>query len=211
MFFANWWNGLMLTEQIFYCIAIAATLFLLVETIMMFMGMDNDADFGDAEIPDADFDVADGIFGENEISEISDTWGLEGLKIFTVRGIVAFFVVFGWVGALMTGMGVALPITIPVAFVCGAAMMVLMAYLMKAVLKLKSNGNSDNRNAVGKSGKVYLTVPAERRGEGKVNIMLQGSLTERNAVTDSKEAIPTGSEVVVIGLSGETTLLVKKK
>ena len=41
--------------------------------------------------------------------------------------------------------------------------------------------------------------------------MLQGSYVERDAVTDDEETIPTGSEVVVIGLSGQTTLVVKRK
>jgi membrane protein implicated in regulation of membrane protease activity len=41
--------------------------------------------------------------------------------------------------------------------------------------------------------------------------MLQGSYVERDAVTDSDEEIPTGSEIVVVGLSGQTDLVVRKK
>lgn len=41
--------------------------------------------------------------------------------------------------------------------------------------------------------------------------MLQGTYVERDAVTDENEAIPTGSEVLVIGISGQNTLIVKKK
>ena len=77
--------------------------------------------------------------------------------------------------------------------------------------ELRSDGNLDNRNALGVSGKVYLTVPAKRGGEGKVNILLQGSYVERNAVTDEAEPLTTGSEIVVIGLSGQSTLVVKRK
>ena len=41
--------------------------------------------------------------------------------------------------------------------------------------------------------------------------MLQGSFVEREAVTDEKEDIPTGCEVIVTGVSGQTTLVVMRK
>jgi len=214
----DWWNSLELITQIFYCIAIPSTLILLIQTIMMLVGMGDDGDFsadsdiGDAELGDApDGDVIDGVFGENTVSETPDFDGLDGLRIFTVRGIIAFLVVFGWVGIVMSGSGVPLWITLPVATIAGFFIMVLLAFLMRLVLKLRSSGNIDNRNAIGTAGKVYLTIPANRAGEGKVQILLQGSFVERNAVTDDAEALPTGSEVVVVGVSGGTTLIVRKK
>jgi len=111
----------------------------------------------------------------------------------------------------MDASGINLWITVPIAFLCGLAMMFSLALIFKAVMKLRSDGNTDNRNAVGMSGKVQLTIPPSRSGEGKVHLMLQGSYVERNAVTDDNEAIPTGSEVVVIGISGQTDLVVKRK
>ena len=89
--------------------------------------------------------------------------------------------------------------------------MVILAILLRFVMKLRSEGNVDNRNAVGTSGRVYLTIPPSRSGEGKVQIMLQGSLAEINAVTDETDPIKTGSEIVVIGVSGQTSLVVKRK
>lgn len=199
----EWWNALTLAAQVFYCIAIPSTLVLLIQTVMMFIGLGEDADGIDDIDIDADTDV--------DADDISDLDGLDGLRIFTVRGIIAFFVVFGWVGVAMLGAGVQLYITVPVAVICGFAMMVVIAYLFRAVMKLRSDGNTDNRNALGTAGKVHLTIPASRSGEGKVHIMLQGSYVERNAVTDSDEPIPTGCEVVVVGVSGQTDLVVKKK
>ena len=43
MFIVEWWNALGITEQVFYCIAIPATLVLLVQTLLMFIGIGNDA------------------------------------------------------------------------------------------------------------------------------------------------------------------------
>ena len=210
----EWWNSLGLTLQIFYCIAIPSTLVLLIQTILMFIGMDDDAgdtDLDAGEIADDLPDVDEGVFGENEISNTVDTWGLQGLKIFTVKGIISFFVVFGWSGIVLLGADVPVLITIPVATICGFGMMFLLALLFKLVFKLRSDGNIDNKNAIGVSGKVYLTIPPSRTGEGKVYVMLQGSYVERAAVTDNEEAIPTGAEIVVVGVSGDASLVVRKK
>jgi len=211
MLFVGWWNSLNLASQVFYCIAIPSTLVLLIQTVLMFFGFDEGAD-GDVDIDvDVDVDTADGIFGDGSIDEINDVSGLESLHIITVRGIIAFFVIFGWVGIVMQSAGISLPITLIVAAICGLATMIGIAFLFKLVMRLKSNGTSDNRNAVGTAGKVYLTVPPSRSGEGKVNIMLQGAYVERNAVTDETESIPTGCEIIVVGTSGQTSLVVKRK
>ena len=210
MFFVEWWDSLNIIVQVFYCIAIPATLVLLIQTILMFFGFDDGAD-GDITLdaPDADFDGD--VIDEAPDMDINDVSGLESLHIFTVRGIIAFFVIFGWVGVVMQSAGIKLFITLPVATVCGFAMMVLIAYLFELVMRLKSDGTADNRNALGSAGKVYLAIPPSRTGEGKVNIMLQGTYVERNAVTDETESIPTGCEIIVVGTSGQTSLVVKRK
>ncbi len=200
-------------SQIFACVAISATLILIVQTVMMLIGLGD----SDTEL-DGDFDGdadgigdADGVFGEDSVGEAFDTDGFSGLRIFTLRGIVAFFVVFGWVGVVMDGAECPLYLTLIVSALCGFAMMLLLAFIFRAILKLRNDGNTDNRNAIGVSGKVHLTIPAARVGEGKVHLMLQGAYVERDAVTDEAEAIPTGAEVVVVGISGLTTLVVKRK
>ncbi len=209
MFIIDWWNTLSIAVQVFYCIAIPSTLLLIIQTVLMFVGI---GDNGDADI-DTDASVDD--LGGNEIDidpdDPSEFLGADGIKLFTLRGLIAFFVVFGWMGVVLLGSGVALPLAVIISAVCGFAIMVLLAYLFKAILKLRSDGNADNRNAVGTAGKVHLTIPPKRSGEGKVHLMLQGSYVERSAVTDSDEAIPTGTEVIVVGISGQTDLVVKKK
>ncbi|MBQ1258494.1 MAG: hypothetical protein IIX97_00140 [Clostridia bacterium] len=198
-----WWDSLSLVSQIFACVAIPATVVLLVQTVLMLVGIGLEADGGDISVGesiDADgpeFDV--------------DLDGMDALRIFSIRGIIAFLVVFGWVGFVMDRAGVMLLITVPVAAVCGFLMMLVLALLMRTVMRLRNDGNLDNRNALGVSGRVYLTVPPARTGEGKVNVLLQGTYVERDAVTDEGEPIPTGCEIVVIGLSGQTTLVVKRK
>ena len=230
----NWWGSLSTVSQVFALVAIPTTLVLLIQTVLMLIGIGlgsngaDDISAGEADVntdidteidtdidteldADIDTDGGDGIFGSGEVEADADPTGLDSLRFFTVRGIIAFFVVFGWTGFMLDGMNVSLYVTIPVAILSGLAMMYLLALLMKWVMKLRNNGNTDNRNALGTSGKVYLTVPPNRSGEGKVNVLLQGSYVEREAVTDEDEAIPTGAEIVVIGVSGQTALIVKRK
>ena len=200
---ANWWDSLSLVSQIFALIAIPATGILLIQTILMLVGigMDSDVDL------DGDFD---GGF-DSEIEADIDPTGLEALRIFTVRGIISFLVVFGWMGLMLDSADVSLLINIPISGIAGFVMMYIIAALMRGVMKLRNDGNIDNKNALGTSGKVYLAIPPSRSGEGKVNVLLQGSYVEREAVTDENEAIPTGAEIVVTGISGQTTLVVKRK
>lgn len=210
----DWWNELSSIAQIFYCVAVPATLVLLVQTVLMFIGFgqeDGDVDGIDDGLETADAADTEGVFGEGVDHVDSAFEGLEGLRIFTIRGIVAFFVVFGWMGVSLEKVGLPVWLNVVISAVCGFIMMLCLAWLMRLMTKLRSNGNTDNRNTVGTAGKVQLTVPPARTGEGKVHLMLQGAYVERNAVTDDTEAIPTGAEVVVIGVSGQTDLVVKRK
>ena len=215
----DWWYSLSIVSQVFACVAIPSTVLLLAQTVIMLMGMGSDTAADDVDV-DAEIDSeleadvpadSDGVFGSEELEVDSDVTGMDGLRVFTVRGIIAFLVVFGWVGVVMDSAGAALWISLAVATVSGVAVMFALAFMMRAVLKLRDNGNIDNRNAIGVAGKVYLTIPPKRSGEGKVNVMLQGAYVERDAVTDESEPIPTGCEVVVVALSGQTTLVVKRK
>ena len=202
----EWWSSLTFASQVFYCIAIPATMVLVIQTIMMFLGFSEEGDGPD------DIDIDDDImFDDSSFSEVQEAFGLEGLRIFTIRGIIAFFVVFGWVGVVMQGANIKLIWTMITATLCGFVMMVLLAIMFKSLMKLRSDGNIDNRNAIGVSGRVYLTIPPARTGEGKVHVMLQGAYVERSAITDCEEPIPTGTEVVVVGISGQTELVVRKK
>ena len=202
----DWWNGLSVIAQVFYYIAIPATVVLVVQTVLMFIGFGNE----EGELDGGFDDDLDGDVPE-DVDASSAFEGLDGLRVFTIRGIVAFFVVFGWLGVSLERAGVEIWLNVIVSVLAGFLMMLTLAWIMRATMKLRSNGNADNRNTIGTAGKVQLVIPANRSGEGKVHVMLQGTYVERNAVTDENEPIPTGAEIVVVGVSGQTDLVVKRK
>ena len=80
---------------------------------------------------------------------------------------------------------------------------------MKITEKLQGNGNLQVENTVGKTAEVYLTIPANRGGNGKVNVYVQERYAEMEAVTDSDTPIKTGEKVKITGTLNEGTVLVE--
>lgn len=221
-----WWEGLGLLGQVFVLIATPATVVLIIQLILSVLGIGGGAEAADGADGLDGMDGADGldgadgadadipgIYGDGDISSPEPGIGNTdaGLRLFTLRGIVAFFAVGGWAGAVAAERGLSPVVSSLIAFGAGAIALVLIALLFRGLMKLQSDGTADIRNALGVSGVVYLTIPALRKGNGKVNIMLQDSYTELLAVTDEKEELPSGSEITVVGLSGSDTVVVKRK
>ena len=180
------WEQLGLIGQIYFVLGCVASVLLLIQFIMLLMGFagDGDIDIGGDGGPDFDGD-ADG-----------------GIGIFTLKGLVGFFAIGGWVGVACVMGGLKDGWTIVVSIICGLVAFVAIGFAYKAIRKLQADGAIDNRNAIGKVAEVYLKVPAKGEGHGKLSIVIQGKLVEMDAVTDEEEPIPTGKEVKVIGLVG---------
>ena len=136
--------------------------------------------------------------------------GLDGFRFFTVRGIIAFLAVFGWLGAAMTGSLNPLAVFF-IAFAGGLLAMTLIGLSFWAIIQLQAKGNLDYRYSVGLQGEVYLPIPAQRAGLGKVMITLQERLIEVDAITDETERLATGTRIRVVGLDGNNVLLVSKE
>ncbi len=205
----EWWEAMSVTSQIFAIIGIAGTLMLLIQAVLLLAGLGGGSDFGGDVSADVDADAGDGVFGHDLAGH--DDAPDSGMRILSLRGVIAFFAVAGWVGVIADKSGAQLWLTILLALACGMATMLLIGFLTKKVIGLQSDGTADIRNAVGKAGAVYLRVPAKRQGAGKVNVLLQDSYVELDAITDEDEDLNYGAYVVVVGVTGGNTLIVKKK
>ena len=183
----NWWNELLLIQQIFALIALPSTLLIVIQTILMLIGIGGD---GGA---DADVDIEDGI-------ELPD----DGLAIFSIRGVTSMLCITGWVAVALLETALPQGISIAIAILCGVATLIGMAYLMRAVYRLQSSGNIDIENCVGKIGEVYIPIPATGNGAGKVNLTVQEKFSEFTAITTAAEQLKTGAfvRVVAVGPSG---------
>lgn len=196
-----WWQGLSTLQQIFAGLAIPATVVMVLQSILLLFGIGfgGDSDVGGMEQAD-DFD------GANE--GIGDGSG-DGLALFTIRGIVAFFAVGGWAGMVAANN---LPPwgAILVAFVAGSAALFLLALLIKYSFKLQDKGNLELSNAVGKTGKVYIPIPPKRGGQGKITALVQERLVELDAATLGEYELKTGEMVYISAVIDEQTVLVER-
>ncbi|MNY56885.1 hypothetical protein D3C86_1930100 [compost metagenome] len=117
---------------------------------------------------------------------------------------------FGW-----SGLGVYSsthnPVTsLVVALVAGLITMFLMAWIFKQMNKLQVDGTMDIKTAIGKGAEVYLKIPANRSGKGKVHVTIQSSLRELDAITDDATDINTGDMVFIKEVLASDLLIVAK-
>lgn len=187
----NGWASLSLIEQFFWGIAILFSVLFLLQLISVFIG-------GDVDNMSAE--------GDADVAVESDT-GIE-FQFFSLKNLVAFFTIFGWTGIICVGSGLSPLVSTLIASFAGTLMMLLMAFIMYSMGKLIENGKLDMKNAIGKSGTVYLPIPAKRTGMGQVQIQVQG-LQTLDAYTDSEELIPTGTLVEVVDVLNNQILIVK--
>jgi uncharacterized membrane protein YedE/YeeE len=87
----------------------------------------------------------------------------------------------------------------------------LQALAFKAALKLESTGNFDYERAIGKTASVYIRIPKERLGKGKVMLNLEDRFIEVDAITDEGSDLMSKTMVDIIGLENNTTVVVREK
>jgi hypothetical protein len=200
---SGWWESLSALQKVFTYIALPATVILIIQTILVLFGLGgHDAD---ASGPDAG--AAHDGYGGHDGHDGHD--GSDGLALFSIRGIVAFFTVGGWAGVVVAGFVASPFITVVIALACGTAALYGIAVLFQITAKLQSAGNLSLDNAVGKTARVYITIPGGGKGFGKVTLTFQERFTECDAVTQTPHSIKTGTLVTVLGMADENTLIVE--
>ena len=194
---SEWFNQLDPTLKLFWGIAIFASIVVLIQTTMSFIGM-GDVDTGDVDV---DFDA--------DTDADADSLDHAGaMHLLSIRNVFYFLLGFGWTGVSLWN-------TIPNrALLCAAAVLVgvlfvaIFLFLFRQMMKLQSNGAFDINDSVGKVCDVYLRIPAKKQGLGKVQISFNGSVQELDARTDG-EQIPSGAKVRVLRVIDKKVLEVE--
>ena len=97
-----------------------------------------------------------------------------------------------------------------VSVLVGIGLVAIVMLLFKWLSSMQASGNIDVRkSAAGCQGKVYLTIPGERAGAGKVQITIDNSVREYDAVTDSG-TLATGTSIKVLEVIDNHTLVVEE-
>lgn len=188
----TWWTSLSTAMQVLWAITLSASLIFVIQTVMTFLGLgDHDADF--------DLDTSDGSFDADP-----------SMNLLTFRNLVNFCMGFGWTAVLMHEKIQSNALLIIVSVIVGILLVTVVMWIFKWLSGMQQTGNIDvHKSAVGCEGKVYLTIPGERKGEGKVQITINNAVREYDAVTDG-ETIPTGRAIKVTEVINDYTLLVEE-
>ena len=187
----DWFLALTAAEKTYFIIAVIASIFLIVQIVIMLFSLGG-----------GDFDVDDVFDGDVDTDS--------GLSIFTIKSMTAFFALGGWCGFVaQTFMEDNIWAPILIAVATGTAALFAVAFTMRGIAKLQNSGNIVKSKLVGATATVYVSIPENRSGRGKITLTAQGRYMELDAVTDG-ERIPVDSSVEITEYSEDFAVVTKK-
>jgi hypothetical protein len=181
-FLSDWFTQLYPPLAFYWGIAIFASIVVVIQMTMSFMGM------GDIDSGDADVDFS------------TDTDSLDNagsMHLLSIRNIFYFLLGFGWAGVSLWSSIPNAVVLCVVAVLVGCLFVAIFLFLFCQMMKLQSNGAFNINDATGKVCDVYLRIPGQNKGMGKVQISFNGSVQELDART-AGEPIPSGAKVRVV-------------
>ncbi len=181
------------------CAVLGGTV-LVCQFLMTLAGLGGDHDVGGDHEIGGDHDVAHDHGHEHAASS---SWFI---GILTFRTLVAALAFFGIAGKFGIARGFEPPATFGLALVAGLGAMFIVAWMMKGLIKLQAEGTVRIDRAVGSSGTVYLTVPANKSGVGKVTLTVQNRTMEYQAVSSQPNELATGTKIVAVAIVGPDTV-----
>jgi hypothetical protein len=176
----------------FILAATGTVLFLIRLGMALFLG-----DGGDAVDGDMDLDVG----GHSDAA----------FSFFSVLSILAFFMGAGWMGLacrLDWEMGRVGSALLSAGF--GGAMMTTASGLTYFTRRLNKESRYDLATAVGKTARVYLTIPEKGKGHGQVEVSVSGRRKIIRASSTGPELVAF-SDVEVVSVRDDDSLIVEPK
>jgi len=173
----------------FWYVAIPTSLIFFIQTIMTFVG----ADASDGI--DADFD--------GDLSETEAPF-----QLFSLRNLINFLLGFSWTGISFYNTISNKTILILLSLAVGVLFVILFFIIIRQVQKLAENNSFKLSNTLNKTAEVYLPIPENKSGKGKIMISINGAFHELEAMTEN-EKIQSGSVVKVVKIENDNILIVE--
>jgi len=207
----EWWQEMAQFEKFFWMIAIPATTFMLLQTIMTILGVGGDELDADIDVDtevDFDFDTEIDMDSDVEVDVESDftfAW-----HIFSLRNLIAFLTFFGWTGIVLTPLFEYQFVVVILSVIAGIVAMMVSIGLFYFMQRMTNDGSIKPSHTIGRTGHVYIPIPKEKSGLGKIILVMSGASKELDAMTNDSETIKTNTPVKVVGLIEKNILLVKR-
>ena len=209
----DWWNSLEPAMKVLWAVTLSASLVFVIQTVMTFLGAAGDTDFDintdmDTAGPS---DVGDGSVDVGADVETGESGHLgTGMNLLTFRNFINFLIGFGWTAILLKDSIPSTGLRMLIAILVGVVLVAIVMLLFKWLTDMQQSGNINVfKSAVDCEGTVYLTIPGERAGEGKVQITINNAVREYAALTDGP-TLKTGTRIRVVDVVSATTLLVEE-
>ena len=91
----------------------------------------------------------------------------------------------------------------------GVAFIAVFFITINQLLKLAENNSFSLKDTLYKTATVYLRIPGETSGKGKVQVSAKGAIHEIDAITEH-EPIESGAIVRIVKITGDNLLLVER-
>ena len=170
----------------FWYIAIPVSIIFLIQVVLTF--------FGSGDIGDMDTDF--------------DSDGHDGFHFFSFRNLINFLLGFSWAGILFYKT-ISNPLGLLFfSLVIGLVFVFLFFAIIKQIQKLSEDNSFKIENTIGKTAEVYLKIPGNKLGKGKIMISINGAYHELEALTTQNEIL-TGSMVKIVRIENNSKVLVE--
>ena len=191
--------------QLYFFCAVFGFVIVTISLLLGLFGLGGDGlDGGDVDV-DTELDA------DTSGDGVSHDGGAGFLRAFSLRSLAAGVAFFGLGGLGAQEFGASESVALLVAILFGVGAMWLVYRLMKTLSSFNANGAIVAGSEENAEGVVYLKIPAERRGMGKVQIVQQGRTMEYDAFTDDPEDLPTGAPIIVVKALTPAQMLVTKR
>lgn len=174
----------------FWYVAIPSSLIFLIQSIMTFVGTDA------ADGNSADFD--------GDMGEIHAPF-----QLFSLRNLINFLLGFSWSGISFYELIKNPILLVIISLIIGCFFVGIFFIIIRQIQKLAEDNTFNIRRLINQKGEVYLKVPSNKSGKGKVQISINGAFHELDAITEH-DTLPTGSLVKVIDVIGNDLIIVEK-
>lgn len=182
-------NELDPTLKMFWYLALPTSLIFIVQLVMTFLG----ADASDGM--DADFD--------------GDMDGGGPFQLLSFRNLINFLLGFAWGGISFSNIIQNRTTLIFVAVLIGLAFFFMFVLIMQQLLKFQEDNTTKIQDALNQTGSVYLTIPEQKTGYGKIQVSIKGSQKEYQAITNG-ESIPSGHAIRIVEVIEGNVCVVEK-
>ncbi|WP_192347952.1 NfeD family protein [Algoriphagus sp. Y33] len=176
--------------KLFWYIAIPISLVFILQTILTFVGS------GGSDGIEADFD--------------GDLDGAEApFQLFSLRNLINFLLGFSWAGISFYAIIPNYPLLLLISLTIGFAFVYSFFLIIRQIQKLGEDNTFRLEKTLNKIANVYLAIPGNMQGKGKIMVSLNGSVRELDAMTE-QDKIETNATVRIMRVESGNILIVEK-